>query len=303
MKKKPLILLVEDELLVAMDEQMTLENAGYRVILAKNGEKAIEIVNRQSDIRMVLMDIDLGAGIDGSETASRILKHHDLPIMFLSGHTEPNVVNRTEEITSYGYIVKNSGDTVLLASIRMGFRLFEARKSAKDLSKIQETILLVGQELIAEVNMEHILQTASDNLSKISGLDTGAIYLLEEDHLILEAATPKIPKDFPDEFLRAPCKDHPHIMRAITSCQSVLVADTHHEDFTSAEVAIVKSRNLKTILYVPLLSRGRKMGVFIAGSVKKPIAVSEHVIDLCSTLANMAAIALDNSRLLMESNQ
>jgi hypothetical protein len=34
------------------------------------------------------------------------------PNCFLSSHTEPEVVEKTEGITSYGYIVKNSGETV-----------------------------------------------------------------------------------------------------------------------------------------------------------------------------------------------
>jgi PAS domain S-box-containing protein len=73
------------------------------------------------------MDIDLGSGMDGTEAAQAILSDREIPVVFLSSHTEPEVVDRTEKITSYGYIVKTSGETVLIASIKMAFRLFEAR--------------------------------------------------------------------------------------------------------------------------------------------------------------------------------
>jgi PAS domain S-box-containing protein len=46
--------------------------------------------------------------------------------VFLSSHTEPEIVQKTEAIASYGYVVKNSGEQVLLASIRMAFRLADA---------------------------------------------------------------------------------------------------------------------------------------------------------------------------------
>lgn len=38
---------------------------------------------------------------------------------------------KTEGITSYGYIVKDSGETVLITSIKMALRLFEARMNEK----------------------------------------------------------------------------------------------------------------------------------------------------------------------------
>ena len=74
------------------------------------------------------MDIDLGPGIDGTEAARQIREYRELPIVFLSSHTEPEIVERTEKITSYGYVVKSSSITVLDASIKMAFRLFQANR-------------------------------------------------------------------------------------------------------------------------------------------------------------------------------
>ena len=121
------ILLVEDEAVIALAEQMSLEGFGYAVESARSGEDAVARIARGENIDLVLMDIDLGSGMDGTEAAERILELRELPVVFLSGHTEPEVVERTERVTSYGYILKGSSDTVLNASIRMAFRLFDAR--------------------------------------------------------------------------------------------------------------------------------------------------------------------------------
>lgn len=121
------ILLVEDEAIIAMTEAMILEKYGYKTITADTGEKAIEIVNITPDIDLVLMDINLGKGIDGTQAAEIILDRHTIPIIFLSSHTEREIVEKTEGITSYGYIVKNSGETVLIASMKMAFRLYESQ--------------------------------------------------------------------------------------------------------------------------------------------------------------------------------
>jgi len=136
-KKK--ILLVEDEPLIAMSEAMMLRKEGYEVVLAASGEEALAKANAMdSKIALILMDIDLGKDrMDGTQTAQEILTVHDIPILFLSSHTEPEVVAKTEKITSYGYVVKNTGITVLAASIKMAFKLHAA----------QQTITLVNENL------------------------------------------------------------------------------------------------------------------------------------------------------------
>ncbi len=52
------------------------------------------------------MDIDLGPGMDRTVADEEILASRDLPIVFLSGHTDPDYVQRCERIASYGYLVR-----------------------------------------------------------------------------------------------------------------------------------------------------------------------------------------------------
>ncbi len=126
------ILLVEDEILIAMSEKIALEKYRYNVIIVNSGEKAIEIVKKTPKIDLILMDIDLGKGIDGTQAAEIILKDRDIPVVFLSSHDEPEIVEKTEKITSYGYIVKNSSLTVIDTSIKMAFKLFNLNKTIQE---------------------------------------------------------------------------------------------------------------------------------------------------------------------------
>ena len=131
-KESRKILLVEDEAVIAIAEASWLKKHGYTVLTARSGEDAVQIVDEDPGIDLILMDIDLGKNrIDGTVAAERILSEHDLPVVFLSGHTEPEIVEKTENITSYGYIVKNSGFTVLDTSIKMALKLFEANQDIK----------------------------------------------------------------------------------------------------------------------------------------------------------------------------
>ncbi len=135
------ILLVEDEAIIALDEKKVLQGYGYSVLTASTGEAAVELCSRDKGIDLILMDIDLGRGMDGTEAAQAILGLRDLPVVFLSSHSEPEIVEKTEKITSYGYILKNSGVTVLDASIKMAFKLFEAnQRTRKAMNKLEATL-------------------------------------------------------------------------------------------------------------------------------------------------------------------
>jgi PAS domain S-box-containing protein len=125
------ILLVEDEAVTAVAEKRVLEKHGYLVLVVPSGEKAIEAVKSHERIDLILMDVNLGAGMDGTEAAEIILSERDIPVIFLSNHTQRDVVEKTDRIASYGYVVKNSGEAVLIASVNMAFRLHEANRELK----------------------------------------------------------------------------------------------------------------------------------------------------------------------------
>jgi len=149
------ILLVEDQEFVALMEKEQLEEKGYTVIHAVSGEEAVEAaLEPDSAIDIILMDIDLGPGIDGTEAATRILEQRDIPIIFLSSHTDPAIVKKTEKITSYGYVVKSSGIFVLDASIKMAFKLFDSKMQSR---KTEEELYL--QSLVLDQISDHVTIT------------------------------------------------------------------------------------------------------------------------------------------------
>lgn len=148
------ILLVEDQVLIAMAEKIGLERCGYSVLIANSGEGAIELIAGNAALDLVLMDIDLGEGIDGTEAAQAILRNRDIPIVFLSSHTEAEIVEKTEKISSYGYVVKNSGITILDASIKMAFKLFEAYGKTKAINNKLEATLDAFPDLLFEVGLD-----------------------------------------------------------------------------------------------------------------------------------------------------
>jgi CheY-like chemotaxis protein len=146
------ILLVEDQLLIARMNTTIIEGFGYNVITARTGEEAVNAVDMSYEIDLVLMDVELGSGIDGTEAARQIMALRDLPIVFLTSHSEREYVERVREITRYGYVIKNSGEFVLQSSIAMAFELFDANQQTILAKRKLEATLNALPDLLLELD-------------------------------------------------------------------------------------------------------------------------------------------------------
>ena len=67
--KRPVVLVVEDEILVRMDTIDAIEAAGFEVIDASDADEAIAILERRSDIRLIFTDIQMPGSMDGLKLA------------------------------------------------------------------------------------------------------------------------------------------------------------------------------------------------------------------------------------------
>ncbi len=125
------VLLVEDEAVISIITSKALKKFGYRVISSNSGEDAVRIALEDEKISMVLMDINLGDGIDGTEAARQILVARNLPIVFHTSHSEREMVEKVRGITRYGYVIKSSGDFVLQLSLEMAYEMFYLNEKTK----------------------------------------------------------------------------------------------------------------------------------------------------------------------------
>jgi PAS domain S-box-containing protein len=184
------ILLVEDEALIAMSEARMLGSHGFDVVTAHNANQAVESVREDPEISLVLMDIDLGDHeTDGTDAARTILGIRDLPIIFLTSHSEKEYVDKVKEITGYGYVLKNAGEFVLIESINMAYSLFAARRDAqRHLAESEEAY----RELeLREKRLQHVNRVLLSirNVNQIITQETDPSILLEKaSRLMIETS-------------------------------------------------------------------------------------------------------------------
>jgi PAS domain S-box-containing protein len=127
------ILIVEDEAIVALDLRLHLEELGYVVDgVAASAQAAHGFVERRTP-DLILMDVHLQGEVDGIEVAGAIRRTRDVPVIFLTAHSDDQTVMRAAGTAPYGYLTKpyqlrelRAGVEVALTKARMERRLREA---------------------------------------------------------------------------------------------------------------------------------------------------------------------------------
>jgi len=99
-------LIVEDEALIAEELRERLWRLGFSVIAAvDNGDDGVAIATRERP-DLVLMDIRLNGQKDGVQAAKEIREQVDIPIVYLTAHSDRGTVDRASKTDHDGFILK-----------------------------------------------------------------------------------------------------------------------------------------------------------------------------------------------------
>lgn len=103
---KTKILIVEDEIITAMNLQHLLELWGYVTCgQASSGREAVEKADcEKPDI--LLIDISLSGDINGIEAAREIRSRSSIPIIFITGYSDKETMKEIKDIEPAGCFVK-----------------------------------------------------------------------------------------------------------------------------------------------------------------------------------------------------
>jgi signal transduction histidine kinase len=125
------ILIVEDETIIAMGIEQSLQEAGYEICgLCNTGEKALDaLAALQPDL--VLMDIRLAGTLDGVETADRVRKICQLPVVFLTAMNDSSTLKRAKLAEPFGYVIKPCDDYELVAAIEIALARHKAETAIR----------------------------------------------------------------------------------------------------------------------------------------------------------------------------
>ncbi|HET6527977.1 MAG TPA: response regulator [Balneolaceae bacterium] len=100
------VLIVEDDLLLAMVEERLIKKLGFNVVgKVREGSEAIaKVAELKPDI--ILMDISLKGDLDGIQTMEIIRRNSDIPVIYLSGSSDRYYYERAKKTNFIAYLKK-----------------------------------------------------------------------------------------------------------------------------------------------------------------------------------------------------
>lgn len=144
------VLIVEDEVIVAQNLASKLQKLGYTVAgTAINGHEAVAMALAHRP-QLVLMDIKLQGELDGIATVEKIKKHLDIPVIYLTAHSDPNTLARAKISKPYGYVLKPFDERDLATQIELALYKHEADRRVREQREwLRITLTSIGDAVIA----------------------------------------------------------------------------------------------------------------------------------------------------------
>lgn len=168
------VLIVDDELVSRMKLQKIMESFG-ECKLAENGEDALKIAMSENSPDIIFLDIEM-PGMDGYEVCRRLKadpKIKDIPVIFLTAHTEIESVTRGFELGAVDYITKPFYKAEVKARARTHLSLKKMREDLYKKNVILENQVKEIREKTEQLREKDLQLLEMDRVAGIATLAAG----------------------------------------------------------------------------------------------------------------------------------
>jgi CheY-like chemotaxis protein len=125
------ILLMEDEADISLLAQFTLESAGFKVLVANNGNEGLGLLESEGAINLIILDIMM-PGMDGYEVLKRLKSDpvkKDIPVLIFSAMVQEKEVEKGYQLGAEGYIKKPFDAKLMISEVE---RFLSKRKETNE---------------------------------------------------------------------------------------------------------------------------------------------------------------------------
>ncbi|MDQ1264515.1 MAG: hypothetical protein QG559_1516 [Campylobacterota bacterium] len=119
------IIIVEDDEITALNLKLSLQKQGYNILaICDNIATATEKIDEHKP-NVVIIDISLQESNDGIKLATLIRANYAIPFIYLTSHSDDEIIAQAIQTEPYGYIVKPFDPSSLHATIQMAIFKFD----------------------------------------------------------------------------------------------------------------------------------------------------------------------------------
>ena len=160
----PKILIVDDEWLTRLEIEEMLMALAYEVAgQAETGAEAIDMT-RNLEPDLIIMDVEMPGEMNGIDAARVIKAQWGTPIIFITGHSEPEYIEAAKEIAPFGYVMKPFDEREVHAAVEIALtkRALEVK-----LQRAHERLEQVNQGLLREIEVRKKTEVALRESEKL----------------------------------------------------------------------------------------------------------------------------------------
>jgi len=162
----------------------------------------------------------------------------------------------------------------------------ELEKTVAERTKILQTLYNLSKAIGSTLELDELLSRAISNIPPIAGSDCLSVFLADDKGIYRSRVSRKCPE------LPSFTAGNGLLGEAVMGQQIVKIADI--KEASPAEKELLALHNIKTLLLVPMESKGKKLGLLFIGT-QKDYVPSDIELNLLSTIADQMAIAVENA--------
>ena len=155
------ILICDDEKDIVRAIEIYLKAEGYEIFKAYNGLEAVEMMKKETDIRLVILDIMMPK-MDGIEALMEIRKTSNVPVIFLTAKSEDTDKILGLNVGADDYITKPFAPAELTARVRSSIRRYTMLGSVN----AEKDVLTIGGIVLDDRAKEVKVDGDAVNLTK-----------------------------------------------------------------------------------------------------------------------------------------
>ena len=144
------ILIVDDEVIITSQLEALLTSVGYSVVgVAFSSEEAVPMA-RETKPDLILMDIFMEEMSSGINAAQKIKDELNIPVIFISGYSEEELVSKAKQVEPLGYLLKPFQANQVTTSIEVALHKFKIDREFKEAhDSLEKQFLERNEELIS----------------------------------------------------------------------------------------------------------------------------------------------------------